>query len=45
MRHVVPPDGRFGICGAPVAAETIVEHITDDDRVCNGCSCGTSCSE
>jgi hypothetical protein len=37
LRHVVPPDGRFGICGAPVAPQTIVDHVTEDDRVCTHC--------
>lgn len=37
MRHLVPPDGRFGICGAPVAAETLANRLSTDDRVCPHC--------
>lgn len=37
MRHLVPPDGRFGICGAPVAAKTVSPRLAADDRVCPHC--------
>ncbi len=37
LHHLIPPDGRFGICGAPVAPETIVEHVADGERVCQRC--------
>ena len=37
MRHLIPPDGRFGVCGAPVAAESIAVRLAADDRVCPHC--------
>jgi hypothetical protein len=37
MRHLVPPEGRFGVCGAPVAAETLAARLAADDRVCPHC--------
>jgi hypothetical protein len=37
MRHLIPPAGRFGICGAPVAADTIATRLAADDRVCPHC--------
>jgi hypothetical protein len=37
IRHLIPPDGRFGICGAPVAAESIAAQLAADDRVCPHC--------
>jgi hypothetical protein len=37
LRHLVPPDGRFGICGAPVTAETLATSVGDQDRVCERC--------
>lgn len=37
MRHLVPPGGRFGICGAPVAAESLAPRLAADDRVCPHC--------
>ena len=37
LRHLVPPDGRFGICGAPVTPETLATSVGDQDRVCERC--------
>jgi hypothetical protein len=37
LQHLVPPDGRFGICGAPVAEETLRTSVADEDRVCDRC--------
>jgi hypothetical protein len=37
LRHLVPPDGRFGTCGAPVAEETLATEVHDEDRVCGRC--------
>jgi hypothetical protein len=37
IRHLIPPSGRFGICGAPVAPETIAARLAADDRVCPHC--------
>jgi hypothetical protein len=37
MRHLVPPEGRFSICGAPVAAETLASRLDVNDRVCPHC--------
>jgi hypothetical protein len=37
LRHLVPPEGRFGICGAPVAHETLATDVAEEDRVCERC--------
>jgi hypothetical protein len=37
LHHLVPPDGRFGVCGAPVTPETLRTSVADEDRVCDRC--------
>jgi hypothetical protein len=37
LRHLVPPAGSLGICGAPVAAETPMTSLAESDRVCPHC--------
>ena len=37
LRHLVPPAGRYGVCGAPIASDTLVPALDAVHRVCPHC--------